>query len=328
MKFAVIAAACLGLAAIAPASRLLDPAYLGAGSNPRGLASADINGDGYADLAVANFGSGTLIGAACPASGGSISLFYGSSQGLKPGPVIPVATDAPRGLAFADLENNGKPDLLATLYCSGSLQVYHNNGDGTFTLMGTYATGAQPVGVAAQVSGGGGLVAVADYGSNKVSVFIVKMGVLTLASTLAVGTNPTDVRFYPQAAGRGPVLFVADYGSNAVTRLSLSSDGAQAGSADIPVPGQPCKLAVGDLNNDGLPDLAVARFTDSAVDVFLGQSDGSLAVSPAAQTLAGSHPNGLALGRLGGALSLVTADRDSDQIEVLRWAGLGLSRCA
>ena len=327
MKSAVIAALFLSLAAAAPASRLLDPAYLGAGSNPRGVASADLNGDGIADLAVADFGSGTLIGAPCPITGGAISLYYGSAQGLKPGPVITV-TDAPRGLCLVDLNNDGKPDLLASLYCNGNLAVFINKGDGTFGPPTLYPTGVQPVGVAAQVSNGGGLVAVADYGSSKVSVYSVKMGVLTLASTLAVGASPTDVRFYPSGPGKGPVLFVADYGANAVTRLSLNSDGTQAGSADFAVPGQPCKLAVGDLNNDGLADLAVARFTDSAVSVFLGQSDGSVAVSPVAMALAGRYPNGLALGRLGGAQSLVTADRDSDQIEVLHWSGQGLSRCA
>jgi|GEM_PF-938652 hypothetical protein len=328
MKFAAIAAACLGLSAAAGASRLLDPVYLGAGSNPRGVASADLNGDGFADLAVADFGSGTLIGAPCPITGGAISIYNGSAQGLKPGQVITV-TDAPRGLALVDLNNDGKPDLLATFYCNGNLAVFLNKGDGTFSATPTlYPTGIEPVGVAAQVSNGSGLVAVADYGSNKVSVYAVKMGVLTLASTLAVGANPTDVKFYPSPLGKSPVLFVADYGANAVTRLSLNSDGTQAGSADMPVPGQPCKLAVGDLNNDGLPDLAVARFTDSAVSVFLGQADGSVAVTPVAMTLAGRYPNGLALGRLGGAPSLVTADRDSDQIEVLHWSGQGLSRCA
>ena len=329
MKIVVIAAACLGLASFAPASRLLDPAYLNAGSNPRGLASADLNNDGYADLAVANFGSATLIGAACPSSGGSISLYLGSAQGLQPGAVISVSSDAPRGLALADLNNDGKPDLLATLYCSGSLAVYLNQGDGMFGPAQLYPVGAQPVGVAVQVANGAGFVAVADYGSNKVSLFTLngKNGGLSPLSTLAVGLNPTDVRFY-QARGKGLALFVADYGSNAVTRLGLSADGSLAGSADIAVPGQPCKLAVGDLNNDGLPDLAVSRFMDNTVDVFLGQADGSVAVSPVAQALGGSRPNGLALGRLGGSAALVTSDRDSDQVEVLHWAGQGLSRCA
>lgn len=315
-------------AATAPASRLLDPVAFQAGSNSRGIASADINGDGLDDVAVANFGSATLIGAACPASNSSIALFMGSAAGLVPGVVIPTGEDAPRGLTFADINGDGLPDLLATYYCSAHLAVFLNRGAGQFGPPQLLPCGVQPVGVAAQLNAGSGFIAVAAYGSNAVSLYRVDKGTLTRLPDLAVGANPTDLKFYPGPAQAGPVLWVADFGASALTRLALNPDGSLLARSDVPVPGQPCKIAVGDLNGDGWPDVAVARFADSSVSVFLGQSDGSVAAQPVSLALAGSHPNGVAWGHLGGASALVTADRDSDQVEVLHWAGQGLSLTA
>src|ERR1700722_15912565 len=121
------------LASQAMASRLLTPVGVGVGSNPRGLAVADFNGDGYADVAVANFGSGTLIGQSCSTTAGSIGVFWGSPTGLTSEEQLVLNGDAPRGLASADLNGDGHPDLLATLYYSGRLAVFLYQGTNGFS---------------------------------------------------------------------------------------------------------------------------------------------------------------------------------------------------
>ena len=307
------------LASSAPASRLLEPKAFAVASNPRGLMVADFDGDGFADVAVANFGSGTLIGQACPANAGSISVFWGSANGLIPGPVLPLSGDAPRGLAAADLNGDGHPDLLATLYCSGQLAVYLYGPSRSFAQPVYYSVGSQPVGVATAVYGGKTWVAVADYGSNAVSLFTTGGGALQAAGTLSGFTSPTDVKFYAPSNAKILTLLVANYMANSVSKVGLNPDGTAQGRTDTAIAGQPCKLAVGDLNGDGYPDLAVASFASSALSVFLGQSDGTLSSVSLTVALQGSHPNGLAFGVVCGQASLVTADRDSDQTELVQY---------
>ena len=40
-------------------------------------------------------------------------------------------------------------------------------------------------------------------------------------------------------------------------------------------PGRPCSVAIGDLNGDGKPDLAIANSSTDTVSVLLNRGDGS-----------------------------------------------------
>lgn len=317
-----ISAASLG------AGRLLEPVYLEAGSNPRGLVSADLDQDGFADAVVASFGSATLIGQACPAENGALQVYRGSASGLSLAQTLALPGDAPRGLEAVDLNGDGRLDILATLYCSGQLAVFLQQGDGSFAAPRLHPVGAQPVGVAVGQGEQGAWVAVANYGASSVSLFSVRDGNLHALATHAAASNPTDLEFYGPVGGKASLLLVAAYGSNQVLRLSLGPNGVLLASEATPLSGQPCKVVVGDVNGDGIPDAAVARFTDSAVSVFLGQPGGGLAAEALSLGLVGSHPNGLAIGALGGSLRLVAADRDSDHAEILSWTPQGLSSSA
>ncbi len=89
------------------------------GNAPASVISADVNGDGKADLISANYNvSGTLTVLTNNGSGG----FVISSS--------PVVGDAPASVTAADMNGDGRPDLIGANFGSGTLTVLTNNGSG------------------------------------------------------------------------------------------------------------------------------------------------------------------------------------------------------
>ena len=84
---------------------------------------ADFNGDGFADVAIANNSDSTI----------SIELGKGDGTFTAP-PTGPVAAgQTPTSLAAGDFNNDGIPDLVTTNVFGGYVTVLLGNGDGSFT---------------------------------------------------------------------------------------------------------------------------------------------------------------------------------------------------
>ena len=69
---------------------------------------------------------------------------------------------------------------------------------------------------------------------------------------------------------------MANYGSNTVSVLLGNGDGTASGRRPTSRRGAgPISVAIGDLNGDGKPDLAVANYGSNTVSVLLGNGDGT-----------------------------------------------------
>jgi hypothetical protein len=149
--------------------------YNSGGFQTASLAVADVNGDGQLDLVVAN---------TCASAGsfgcrnGSVGVLLGNGDGTFKKAVTYPAGFFPISVAVADVNGDGKPDVVVTNNQdngNGSVGVLLGNGDGTFASVANYASGGfSPQSVAvADLNGDGKLdVLVSNSSSNNVGVLL------------------------------------------------------------------------------------------------------------------------------------------------------------
>ena len=257
---------------------------------------------------------------------GPVGVLLGNGDGTFRGAVTYDSGGPPADLAVADVNRDGKPDLLVTT-CGiggcfdpgGAVAVLLGNGDGTFKSAVTYGAGVPTSVAVADVNGNGnpdvmganwdnpGTVAVLLGNGNGTFKPAVSHGSGGLESTsIAVadvnGDNKLDLLVAnwcdsavncPDVPGSVGVLLGNGDGTFQPT-VSYDSGGFQATA-----------VAVADVNGDGKPDLAVANWSSGSWDdvgVLLGNEDGTFrsaltfgsgAVMPAPIIIADLNGDGL-----------------------------------
>jgi hypothetical protein len=100
---------------------------------------------------------------------------------------------------------------------------------------------------------------------------------------------------------------------------------AQSALATLPVGGHAGPTAVGDLNQDGKPDIIAARVDAGTVAVYLGDGRGRFSASQGPPFAAGDNPEDLALGDFNedGRSDLVIANHETNYVTVLLGDGRG-----
>jgi hypothetical protein len=201
----------------------------------QGVDAADLNGDGYPDVITGNNDNG-----------GTVSVYMATAPGSFKAPVIyPLNLGASQGCTVAvaaDVNGDGKPDVLCSILKSNGFVVLRNQGDGTLQVesgQSTYifAAGTSPSDmVVADLNGDGKLdVAAADFNTPPLGVPSDNMGVSAIA-------------------GSGDGIF--------------PSDGLQQFEPNV----QSAQIESGDFNGDGVPDLVTANTPSNDISVLLNQS--------------------------------------------------------
>lgn len=268
------------------------------GTGAHDVALLDIDHDGYLDIAVAN--SNTV--ATLRNNGMSVSV---SSAVASFSPATLYTVDAQGALTTADVNADGTADIVVVSPVANTLTTLLSQ-DGNYIVQAAISTGTQPRAVAcADVNADGrpdALVATGgnNAGDNTVALFLGAANGAGFATTqtLATGTDPgplgivvTDLNhdgrpdFYvPSSVSSSVQTFLTD----TPRRLHEAIWAANAYSAG---PGSQA-VAVGDLNNDGRPDAAVAD-PNGSVTLLLGAGDGQLRAGATITTAVGAQ--GLAL---------------------------------
>ena len=269
------------------------------GTQPDGIAAADLNGDKQADLVVAD------------SQAGSIYVLLNTGSGRFGNPVTYPVGASPGAVAIADLNHDGNPDIVAA--DSGAIDVLLGTGGGSFGTVQTFPAGGQlnslaladfnsdgNLDVASGSSTAGGIALFAGKGDGTFQPASIiplpsSVGALTVVTgdfngdgkpDLAVAYNP------PLPAGVSTTL-----PPGGIYVLLGAAGGTFSTPRNIPLPGSvlpefsAAGFGVADLNGDGKLDLVVAYQTANRNQVvaLLGKGDGTFKMATPAATLTSAN---------------------------------------
>jgi hypothetical protein len=291
-----------------------------AGAEPSSVVVGDFNEDGIPDLAVANYGDGTV----------TILLGNGNGTFTQAANSPLTVGSGPSSIAAADFNGDGIPDLAVANVSGNTISILLGNGDGTFTQAANspLTVGNGPLSVAVGDFNGNGIpdLAVANAIDSTVMI-LMGNGDGTFAqatnSPVPVGAEPSSIVVADFNGDGVPDLAVANYGSNTLTILLGNGGGTftQAANSPVTVGSGSISVAAGDFNGDGVPDLAVVNYGQNTLTILLGQGNGTFAATTT-NPATGGAPSFVAVGDFNGdgVPDLAVASEISNTVTVLETA--------
>jgi hypothetical protein len=253
---------------------------------------ADMDSDGKPDLVVANSYAHNVSLLRNISVAGTLD---GSSFASRVDLPVVGGTDSPRCIAVADVDGDGKLDILIGDQATSSVLVYRNISTPGLLNAGSFAApvgfpaaaNSYPHGLRVADLNGDGRpeILVANQSGDSISILknIGSVGSLTTNSfapqtALVTGANPTDIGIGDfNGDGRPDLVTTAFNGSQLSVLRNVATPGAAVSNwfvleAMLPALAGSLEITVTDLDGDAKSDLVVASVHGYAVSVFRNQA--------------------------------------------------------
>ncbi len=287
------------------------------GSGSMYITAGDVNSDGKMDLITSNNFSMNA------------SVLINKGDGTF-APKVDYATSPsgvngfPYGLTNADLNGDGKTDLIIANNGVGKITVLLNKGDGTYPTAVDYAAGLGPWFVdSADLNGDGkGDLVAANFHSGNLSVYL-NNGDGTFANKVdysAGGGTYTVACADVNGDGKAD-LIASSYRSGSISVLINDGKGEFPTGAGYVVGAKPVSVTTADVNGDNKLDIIVTNEGSNSVSVLTNNGDGTFA--PIVNFATGASPYSVVAADFNGdgRPDLVVANPDGPSVSVLMNAG-------
>lgn len=246
-----------------------------------------------------------------------ITATAGAQIAFAPATDYPVGT-SPAGVALADFNGDGRPDLAVTGDAPDRVSILLNTGAGTFGPANDLALagGSSPHAVVAiDVDNDNDLdLVVTRKNVDDIQILVNTGGAFSLgATTDVVGLLPRAIVAADLDGNGFKDVVTSNRDSNNVS-VFLNTSGAFAAAVIYAVGGEPRGLTLGDFNGDLLLDIAVACNDDRRVDVLSNIGGGAFGPPSSLSVGPNVRPDGVTTGDF---------DRDGDMDIAAASSGVG-----
>ncbi|MBM3495153.1 MAG: hypothetical protein FJX72_12660 [Armatimonadetes bacterium] len=244
---------------------------------PQMMTTTHLDGDGFLDFVA-------------PSMDGNLYILWGRGDGTFDPAVGHAIGPGGRAVHTADLNGDGRPDIIVSQDPDRRIAVVFNYGGRSFSAPTYYVLGSDPNGIPSADFNGDGLLdlAVAIQYDNRTAVLLNMGGGVLGPPTLLSHPN---LPWYP---------FATDWNRDGFIDLAVSSyynqiefyvgDGMGGFTTvgHVVVGGHPMRIVQTDMDGDGRQDLVVNYRTGGSVGIVFSRRKGTWQVSPA--FAAGTYP--------------------------------------